>query len=187
MQNVKLLVIVLGGVSIILLSAFVFLSVREAEEKTVLTDNKSSTTSLDSDIPVVQTPDVKPVVKEPVVVNSELRVAPASGGAPLTVTISAPSDVMEKVRTCEYAIGFTGTSGNGLTVNWGDGNREPNDSFIYDEPTETDNRGVSCTSVVSTHTYTNPATYTVDVWSWHPGPTDAPIIDWRGTTIITVR
>lgn len=109
--------------------------------------------------------------------TGDLTVTPASGAAPLSVTISAPT-VEAKMNSCVFSIGFFGHSGNGLSVNWGDGTQSP---------IRTDaNKGQSCTSAVKNHTYTAPGTYTIKVTSWHPGPTDEQVTDWEKTATVTV-
>lgn len=95
----------------------------------------------------------------------------------LKVTISAPA-VAQKMQECTYSVGWFGSSGNGLTVDWGDGTVSPkNTSFL---------QGTSCTSEVTSHTYPSSGTYTIKVRSWHPGPTDAPVTDWEGSTSVIV-
>jgi PKD repeat protein len=110
--------------------------------------------------------------------TGSLSVTPASGSAPLTITISAPSSVENKINSCVYSQGFFGASGNGLRVDWGDGTVSPTNA--------SSRLGQSCTNEITTHTYAQSGTYTVRVTSWHPGPTDAPITDWQGSAIVTV-
>jgi PKD repeat protein len=110
--------------------------------------------------------------------TGSLSVTPASGSAPLTITISAPSSVENKINSCIYTYGFFGSSGNGLSVDWGDGVQSP--------VTTSMNQGQSCTNAVRTHTYASSGTYTVKVRSWHPGPTDQSVVDWQGTAMVTV-
>jgi PKD repeat protein/outer membrane murein-binding lipoprotein Lpp len=110
--------------------------------------------------------------------SSSLRATPNSGQAPLTISLQAPQDVMTKMQKCVYSIGWFGASGNGLYVDWGDGRTDPQYSQSLS--------GQSCASAVQSHIYTAPGTYTIKVGSWHPGPTDAPITDWEGTTVVSV-
>lgn len=108
--------------------------------------------------------------------SSGVRITPASGKAPLNVTLTTNNDaVNEKIKNCKYSQGFFGPSGNGLSVDWGDGTTEPSASYTEAKR----NSGASCTDAVSKHTYAENGTYTVEVTSWHPGPTDAPITDWE--------
>ncbi len=100
---------------------------------------------------------------------------------PLKVNLTTNNaDVNKKLSECKYSIGFYGASGNGLYVDWGDGTTEPADSM------KDSLRGKSCTDVVTSHTYARAGNYTVTVTSWHPGPTDAPITDWKDSAIAKV-
>ncbi len=110
--------------------------------------------------------------------TGNLIVTPSTGKAPLSVTITAP-EIASKLAQCIYSQGFYGPSGNGLSVDWGEGVMEPQYSDA--------NRGKSCTSAVQTHTYTKAGTYTIHVWSWHPGPTDAAVSDWEQVATVTVQ
>ncbi|HVU75706.1 MAG TPA: hypothetical protein VHD38_02645, partial [Candidatus Paceibacterota bacterium] len=95
----------------------------------------------------------------------------------LKVWISAPT-VAQKMQECTYSVGWFGSSGNGLTVDWGDG--------VVSPVVNTSAQGQSCTSEVTAHLYSAPGTYTIKVRSWHPGPTDFPVTDWEGSTSVTV-
>jgi hypothetical protein len=91
---------------------------------------------------------------------------------------SLPTEVQKKIDECKYSVGFFGSSGNGLMVDWGDGKVDP--------PYSDDLRATSCSDVVSKHIYLAAGTYTITVTSWHPGPTDMPINDWKGTVQVTI-
>lgn len=121
----------------------------------------------DDDTPATTTPS-----------TSSLSVSPTSGKAPLTVSINGPTNVLTKISGCVYSIGFFGFSGNGLSVDWGDGTESP--SNIESK------RGQSCSDEVRRHTYATSGTYTIKVQLWHPGPTDQPIKDWEGSATVTV-
>ncbi len=110
--------------------------------------------------------------------TSSLSATPASGQAPLTVTLQAPTSVQDKMQKCKYSYGWYGSSGNGLTIDWGDGVSSPSNVQAR--------VGQSCTNEVTSHTYATPGSYTIKAESWHPGPTDAPITDWVAMTSITV-
>lgn len=104
-----------------------------------------------------------------------------SSNNPLKVSLTTNDDaVNKKIEGCVYSLGFYGQSGNGLSVDWGDGSSEPGDSFSEAV------REKDCTNVVSSHTYSKAGSYTVTVHSWHPGPTDAPIIDWKNSATVKV-
>lgn len=92
---------------------------------------------------------------------------------------AADADTDTKMQTCTYSLGFFGASGNGLSVDWGDGNVAPK----YSE----EKRGLSCEGVVRNHNFTSPGVYQIKVHSWHPGPTDAPITDWMGSVTVVVE
>ncbi len=111
---------------------------------------------------------------------STFRLSPSFGKAPLTVEIAGvPASVLKKINECKYSVGFNGASGNGLTIDWGDGHESP-------DPATGSNRNTSCVNDVKKHKYTKPGVYSVKIHSWHPGPTDAPVTDWRGTARVTV-
>lgn len=106
--------------------------------------------------------------------------APKEGTAPLTVTVAGvPSAVLAKINSCKQSVGFYGRSGNGLTIDWGDGTVSPSDTST--------STGSSCTREMRQHIYTKPGTYTAKIKSWHPGPADAPVTDWEGTAKVTVK
>lgn len=110
--------------------------------------------------------------------SGALKVTPGSG---LSVTLTTnDTEVNKKISDCKYSLGFYGPSGNGLSVNWGDGVTEPSGSY------KDSNREQSCVNAVSKHTYQKAGTYTVELTSWHPGPTDAPIIDWKESNTVKV-
>ncbi len=112
--------------------------------------------------------------------SSTFMLVPKEGTAPLTVTISAiPSAVQAKINGCKNSVGRLGRSGNGLTIDWGDGTVSPSDTGTT--------TGRSCAREVRQHTYTTPGTYTAKIKSWHPGPTDAPVTDWEGTANVVVK
>lgn len=110
-----------------------------------------------------------------------LKVTPGTGDQELSVTLTTNNAaVNKKISECKYSLGFYGPSGNGLSVDWGDGRTQPSDSYVDTK------RGQSCTNFVSKHTYQKAGTYTVKLTSWHPGPTDAPITDWKDTATVKV-
>ncbi len=113
-------------------------------------------------------------------ISNDLHANPNLGGGPLVVSLTAPDEVMRKMENCTYSIGWFGSSGNGLSVDWGDGKSEPNPN------SNEGNNGKSCTEVVKKHIYTAPGKYTIKVTSWHPGPTDGAVIDWIGKTNVEV-
>ncbi len=115
------------------------------------------------------------------VVTGKLSVSPSTGTSPLVVTLQAPQEVMNKMQKCVFSRGWFGASGNGLHVDWGDGSYAPDLSYGEDILL-----GKSCTPFVMKHTYYRGGTYTIKVKSWHPGPTDAPVIDWEGSTVLQV-
>lgn len=109
-----------------------------------------------------------------------LSILPGCGEAPLTVTIAVPPNEEKKIDACTYSRGWNGPGGNGLSVDWGDGRFEPQDSFAEGLI------GTSCSPTQRTHTYRARGRFRVRVTSWHPGPTDAAEIDWEDTAIIDV-
>jgi len=126
------------------------------------------------------------VEQEPVEEGEELEGEVPSGGEELnasvsgrTVTISGPSEVESRFDGCVYSIGWFGSGGNGLYVEWGDGTNDP--------LVTPDNEGQSCSESVRTHTYAEPGTYEVRVALWHPGPADAPVTDWEDTVTVTIK
>jgi peptidoglycan hydrolase-like protein with peptidoglycan-binding domain len=107
------------------------------------------------------------------------KLSPAKGKAPLTVEVMGlPAAVMTKVNGCIYGTSTIGTSGNGLSVDWGDGALEPK--------LGTNTVGTSCTNSVKKHTYTKAGTFTVKVKSWHLSSTSAVVSDWEGSTKVVV-
>ncbi len=112
--------------------------------------------------------------------STPVRISPQSGKVPHKVEIStASSTVNKKMNECVYSVGRMGTSGNGLTVDWGDGTVSPT--------ANASSTGQSCKNEVKKHTYTKPGTYTVTVRSWYPGANDAPVTAWQGTGVVTVK
>ena len=112
--------------------------------------------------------------------SKQFRLSPQEGKAPLTVEVAmVPKEVLTKMNECVTTVGRMGSSGNGLTVDWGDGTISP--------VANASSSGQSCKNEVKKHTYATPGTYTVSVRSWHPGPTDAPVTDWEGTARVTVK
>lgn len=98
-----------------------------------------------------------------------------SSGGTYTISLNdLSSDVLKKINECTYSRGWYGASGNGLTIDWGDGSQSP----VFTDDVK---MGDSCTGEMKKHTYVKSGTYTVKVTSWHPGPTDAPITDWEGS------
>ena len=104
-----------------------------------------------------------------------LRVARAGR----TVTIDGPAEVMEKINSCVYSVGWFGPGGNGLMVEWGDGSTSPE----FEGATE----GTSCTDAARTHTFAKAGSYTIVVTLWHPGPADEPITDWEDSVTVTLE
>lgn len=101
-------------------------------------------------------------------------------GAGVIVTLTGlPSDVQYKIDNCRISMGWSGASGNGLYVEWGDGIRTP----VYTEAT----RDSSCSSSVSSHKFPGPGVYSIRIVSWHPGPTDAPVTDWQKTITVVIN
>lgn len=111
---------------------------------------------------------------------SAFKLSPSIGKAPLRVEVAnVPAAVLKKMNECKKSVGRLGTSGNGLTVDWGDGTKAP-------AAATSTNAVRSCADEVKKHTYTTPGVYTVKIRSWSPGPTDAPITSWEGTSRVTV-
>jgi hypothetical protein len=96
-----------------------------------------------------------------------------------TVTIDGPKDVMAKIDSCVYSVGWFGPGGNGLWIEWGDGTSNP--QFVAEQ------EGQSCSDSVRTHTFDKPGSYTIVVTLWHPGPADAPETDWEDSVTITLE
>jgi hypothetical protein len=114
------------------------------------------------------------------VTPNAVRISPQTGTVPLKVEISTVSrSVNNKMNGCVYSVGRMGASGNGLTVDWGDGTVSPT--------ANASSTGRSCKDEVKKHTYTKPGTYTVTVRSWNPGPNDAPVTAWQGKGVVTVK
>jgi len=144
----------------------------------------SKNSERESMVQASEQPSVDTALPEEVIgdnTQDTLGVDKSSGTAPLTVTLLTPKEVKKKMEECKYSLGWFGTSGNGLNVDWGDGVYSPDSKKPVSE------HGVkSCTKEVMKHTYTVPGTYTIEVRSWHPGPTDAPVIDWIGEVTVNV-
>ncbi|MBI3550216.1 MAG: PKD domain-containing protein [Elusimicrobia bacterium] len=105
-----------------------------------------------------------------------LVVSPASGAAPLTVAITGPGPILERISRCRFGVhGWSGQGGHGLHVDWGDG------SQIF-----APGLSGSCAEAQRRHVYSVPGTYRVRVKAWHPGPTDAAVTDWAGEASVTV-
>ncbi len=119
--------------------------------------------------------------------TATFTLTPSAGKAPLTVAVSGvPTDVLKKMTDCKYAErSWFGRSGNGLTVDWGDGKESPR-KLTQVEDGATTTVGTSCNDQVSKHTYKKRGTFTATIRSWHPGPTDAPVTDWQGTATVVV-
>lgn len=119
--------------------------------------------------------------------TATFTLTPATGKAPLTVAVSGvPADVLKKMTDCKFVErGWFGRSGNGLSVDWGDGKESPR-KLNSAEDGATTTVGTSCTNQVSTHTYKHRGNFTATIRSWHPGPTDAPVTDWKGTANVVV-
>ena len=108
--------------------------------------------------------------------DEALVFSPASGDAPLQVTIAGPPRVVDKLAKCEIRRAWFG---KGLEFDWGDGSgRRPTAPPAAAKG--------SCVSSDGTHTYAVPGTYAVTVKDSHAGPTDARVIDWTGKASITV-
>ncbi len=99
-----------------------------------------------------------------------------------TVTLTGPSALLSKIEGCRYTGGFNGASGNGLTVNWGDGKVEPSNTLSLASTVI----GSDCSSVVRTHTYSVSGKYTITATLWHPGPTDGLVADWNGSQTVSI-
>jgi hypothetical protein len=101
-------------------------------------------------------------------------------GDPHKVTITGPDSLIAKINACVYTQGWYGAGGNGTTIDWGDGTYSPTFSQAL--------MGQSCAEAMRNHTYTTigAGTVTIQATIWHPGPTDAPITDWKGVTTYTI-
>lgn len=130
-----------------------------------------------------ETPEVPSKVPEEEQVpkrdTGRLSVSVSGDTAPASVSIVGPASVMARIEQCVFTRGWFGAGGNGLSVDWGDGNREPGWRDTM--------QGKSCADLVRTHKYEIPGTYLIHVRLWHPGPTDAPVTDWEDTITITVK
>ena len=112
-----------------------------------------------------------------------LVVRPLAGEAPLLVRIADPTRVLTKVAECRFGwFPWIGPGGNGLLVDWGDGS----EIFSFEEMYSAERDRKSCAERQRRHIYSVPGTYRVRVEIWHPGPTDGPVTDWKGETVITV-
>lgn len=99
---------------------------------------------------------------------SELKLSPAEGKAPLTVSITGPEKLVKHGKgTPRKWVGC------GFVINWGDGTRTPDDL-----PTCADG---------FKHVYKAPGTYQVKAALWHPGPNDAPRTDWSSSATVKVQ
>jgi|GEM_PF-5812470 len=96
-----------------------------------------------------------------------------------TVTITGPAPVLEKIDSCVVSVGWFGPGGNGLWVEWGDGQTDP--TFTQEA------EGQSCSGTVRSHTYEKGGAYTIVVTLWHPGPADEPITDWEDSVTVTLE
>lgn len=94
-----------------------------------------------------------------------LSVSADKGRVPFKVKITGPAMLLEKARSCQK-----GWGGFGFSVQWGDG--------AIAKPAEG-----ACLEELE-HTYTVPGKYTVTADVFHPGPTDAPIFDFRGSKTV---
>jgi len=111
--------------------------------------------------------------------NTEpLLLSAAKGKAPLTVTIVSPKELVLRIKSCKYSVGFHGPSGNGLSLQWEPGSHQP--KFDLGKK-----QGDSCASLLS-HTYTKAGSHKVSAKLWHPGPNDAPVTEWQGEAAIEV-
>lgn len=166
-------ILLIFGVILVLLGVYVHLRI----QKRSVSESGPEINALTARIPTPTAKPGQPTVPyySPV---SALIASPASGTSPLAVSLKVPQTILDKMQGCKYSFGFYGASGNGLTVDWGDGKFDPQYSDALS--------GKSCTSVVQSHTYITAGTYVVKVTSWHPGPTDGPINDWQGTTTVKV-
>jgi PKD domain len=98
--------------------------------------------------------------------NSVGELSVATTGA--TATVTGPQKLLQKG---ELTLGAY--VGCGYTITWGDGSTTPAGGL-----------GSSCKTGF-THEYTKQGTYTVQASLWHPGPTDAPVTDWKSSAHAT--
>jgi len=101
-----------------------------------------------------------------------------SGGAFVgkPISINGPDFIVDAIENCKFGPGWFGPGSNGLHVDWGDG------AQVFSGL----KRGASCADRQRTHIYTVPGEYTLRVVKWHPGPTDAPVTDWKDEVKVTV-
>lgn len=107
-----------------------------------------------------------------------LKLSHLEGKAPLRVCIEGPRAVIERFEGCRYSMGWHGWSGNGLSLDWGDG--QPVGRF--EDPAQ---KGTSCAHL-RCHEFKFPGEYAVSLRLWHPGPDDGPVLDWKGGTSVRV-
>ena len=106
-----------------------------------------------------------------------LSVSVLKGRAPHHVTITGPGRVLAKMENCRRGSrGWFGPGGNGLQVDWGDGNNGQ----------ELASGTGSCAEAQRSHVYAAPGTYHIRVEEWHPGPNDKPKTDWQGQATVHV-
>lgn len=103
-----------------------------------------------------------------------IQVSPTSGSTPLRVTITGPDLLMTKVRNWN---GRPSIGGTGFSISWGDGQRQSRDIYNWTDQNREE---------LFSHTYTAPGTYIISASTYTPGPTDAPIYNWRSWTNVTV-
>ena len=99
----------------------------------------------------------------------DLSITPTAGKVPVTVTVTGPTALLNKINAGGTNTGFGGC---GYTLAWGDGTTSPS-------------AGQACSAGL-THAYSVVGTKTVQATLWHPGPTDGPITDWKGSTHVTL-
>ncbi|MDZ4837533.1 MAG: hypothetical protein SGJ27_27420 [Candidatus Melainabacteria bacterium] len=103
-----------------------------------------------------------------------LQLTQAAGSAPLNVRINGPDEFLEKVRSWN---GRMSIGGRGFSIDRGDGPQQMRHSFAMD------NQGKEG---LLSHTYTVPGSYRVSATTYRPGPTDAPIYNWKSSAMVTV-
>ena len=114
----------------------------------------------------------------------ELQLSATSGAAPLGVSILGPPRVLLKIALCKRVLhGWFGPGGNGLGVDWGDGS----DPVRAGRSAAAEGDGASCAGAQRRHVYAAPGTYHLKVQDWHPGPTDAVVVDWLGEAVVMVK